>query len=103
MRVFSATEFQTFIQGGATLLDVRTAEELEIAQIAGAVHIPLAELQQRIGELNPQQPIGVLCHHGMRSEMAARFLERSGFVDVVNLSGGIDAWAEEVDPSLPRY
>jgi rhodanese-related sulfurtransferase len=61
------------------------------------------ELQDRIGELNPGASIGVLCHHGVRSEMAARFLERSGFADVSHLGGGIEAWSEQIDPSIPRY
>ncbi len=94
--------------GSIHLLDVRSPEELERARIKGPLtHIPLQELPQRLEELgggsNLQAPIAVLCHHGMRSEMAARFLERNGFTDVSNVSGGIDAWSVSVDPSVPRY
>jgi rhodanese-related sulfurtransferase len=89
--------------GGLTLLDVRTPDELLLSQLPGAVHIPMSELQDRVGELNPAAPIAVLCHHGVRSEMAARFLERNGFAKVSSVSGGIDAWSTTVDPSVPRY
>ena len=85
------------------LLDVRTAEELEIAALPGALHIPMQELPARIGELDPQTPIAVLCHHGVRSEMAGRFLERQGFAEVYSVAGGIDAWSAEIDPGVPRY
>jgi rhodanese-related sulfurtransferase len=90
-------------QGQARLLDVRQAEELEIARIAGAIHIPLNELQTRLGELDPQQPLVALCHHGVRSEMAGRILERNGFTHIAHLSGGIDAWSQAIDPTVPRY
>lgn len=89
--------------GGLVLLDVRTDEELELARLDGAVHIPLAELGARMTELNPAQPIAVLCHHGVRSELAGRLLERNGFAEVSHLIGGIDAWSQAIDPSLPRY
>lgn len=86
-----------------SLLDVRTAEELAVAALPGALHIPMQELPTRLGELDPQTPIAVLCHHGVRSEMAGRFLERNGFAEVYSVAGGIDAWSAEIDPSVPRY
>lgn len=88
---------------GTVLLDVRMPEEVAIAALPGAINIPLAELGQRVSELNASAPIAVLCHHGVRSEMAGRFLERNGFVDVAHLTGGIDAWSQIIDPSVPRY
>lgn len=88
---------------GAAVVDVRTAEEVQIAALAGAINIPMNELPARIGELDPKAPIAVLCHHGMRSEMASRFLERNGFTDVAHLEGGIDAWSAVIDSSVPRY
>jgi rhodanese-related sulfurtransferase len=103
MRTLNPTEFKTLVAGGAALLDVRMPEELEIAALAGAVNIPLNDLPDRVGELNPSAPIAVLCHHGVRSERAARFLERSGFTDVSHLEGGIDAWSLQMDESVPRY
>ncbi|MDB5968458.1 MAG: sulfurtransferase [Hydrocarboniphaga sp.] len=103
MRTLSPNDFKTLVAGGAVLLDVRLPEELAIAALPGAVNIPLNDLPERIGELNPKAPIAVLCHHGVRSERAARFLERSGFGDVSHLAGGIDAWSLEIDESVPRY
>lgn len=88
---------------GTVLLDVRLREEIEIAALPGAVCIPLGELPGRVGELNRSAAIAVLCHHGVRSEMAGRILERNGFVDVAHLIGGIDAWSQVIDPGLPRY
>ncbi|GAC1625692.1 MAG: rhodanese-like domain-containing protein [Nevskia sp.] len=85
------------------LLDVRMPEEIEIASLPGSINIPLNELPARLGELNPQAPIAVLCHHGVRSEMAGRVLERNGFAEVAHLIGGIDAWSQDIDPQVPRY
>jgi rhodanese-related sulfurtransferase len=104
MHTISVSELKTRLAaGGLTLLDVRTAEELALAQLAGARHIPMSELPARLAELNPGEPVAVLCHHGVRSEMAARFLERNGFAAVCSVTGGIDAWSTEVDDSVPRY
>jgi len=85
------------------LLDVRMPEEIEIGSLPGSVNIPLNELPARLAELNPQAPIAVLCHHGVRSEMAGRVLERNGFADVAHLIGGIDAWSQDIDPQIARY
>lgn len=87
------------------LLDVREAEELAIAALPGAVHIPLGDLPGRIGELADwrEREVLALCHHGVRSAMACRFLREAGFAAVRNVSGGIDAWSLRVDPGCPRY
>jgi rhodanese-related sulfurtransferase len=85
------------------LLDVRLAEELDTVAIAGCLHIPLHELPARHSELPRDKPIAVICHHGVRSETAARFLDKSGFDTPMTVAGGIDAYAEQVDSALPRY
>jgi rhodanese-related sulfurtransferase len=85
------------------LLDVRETEELHRAALPGVLHVPLALLPLRVHELDPTREWVVLCHHGIRSAMAARYLAGQGFDRVVNLSGGIDAWSVRIDPSLPRY
>ena len=104
MRIIDVHELQQHLAEGETLLlDVRGDDEFSYASIAGSVHIPLPELPRRVAELNPARPIAVLCHHGMRSEMAARWLEQNGFTDVSNVAGGIDAWSMHVDPAVPRY
>lgn len=85
------------------LLDVREPSEYNHCKIAGSVLIPLGELPGRFGELPKDRAIVVHCHHGGRSAQATLFLKKQGFLDVKNLSGGIDAWSCEIDPSVPRY
>lgn len=85
------------------LLDVREDEEREVARIEPSLHIPMGEVPQRLSELPSERTIIVYCHHGGRSQMVGAFLEQEGFRSVINLQGGIDAWAVEVDPTLPRY
>ncbi|TYL53904.1 ThiF family adenylyltransferase [Agromyces mariniharenae] len=85
------------------LLDVREPWEAQIATIAGATLIPLPELADRAGELDRAASVVVYCHLGVRSEYAARLLAGSGFANVRNLVGGIDAWSRTVDPAVARY
>jgi adenylyltransferase/sulfurtransferase len=85
------------------LLDVREPGELDLASIDGVVHIPLAMLPVRVKELDPAREIVVLCHMGVRSALATRWLREHDFPRVLNLTGGIDAWSREIDPSVPRY
>ncbi|HXU46533.1 MAG TPA: molybdopterin-synthase adenylyltransferase MoeB [Thermoanaerobaculia bacterium] len=85
------------------LLDVRTPLEYDIARIDGAVLIPLQELPDRLGELDPAATIVAHCHGGVRSAQAVHFLRQHGFARTKNLAGGIDAWSLEVDPAVPRY
>ena len=90
-------------QPDAVLLDVREAAELEAAAIARAMHIPMQEVPQRLAELDPASTILCMCHLGGRSAMVAEYLAQQGYEKVLNVAGGIDAWAAEIDPSLPRY
>jgi adenylyltransferase/sulfurtransferase len=85
------------------LLDVRNAEELEISRLSRIMWIPLPDLPSRVGELQNQDEIVVICHVGQRSVHAVRFLRNAGFHKAKNLVGGMDRWALEVDPTLPRY
>ena len=86
-------------------LDVRQRWEHDTAALPGSVLIPLHELPTRIDEVQPIEGATVVayCHHGVRSLSAAALLEARGFVGVVSLAGGIDAWSREIDPSVPRY
>ena len=86
-----------------TVLDVREARELDICRLEGALHIPMAEIPARTDELPTNQLLVVVCHHGARSQMVVDFLRNAGFDNPVNLDGGIDAWASEVDQSMRRY
>jgi len=85
------------------LLDVRTDEEWAIVHLDGAMHIPIAELDQRIEELDPDAPLVVYCKMGGRGARAVRVLLDHGFTHVVNLSGGLDRWADEIDTTILRY
>ncbi|HTX56054.1 MAG TPA: rhodanese-like domain-containing protein [Candidatus Acidoferrales bacterium] len=85
------------------LLDVRDPDEIETVTVDWARWIPMHEIPQRLAELPKDEPIAVMCHHGGRSERVAAFLSARGFVHVVNVDGGIDAYAERIDPSLTRY
>lgn len=89
--------------GSFTLLDVREPVELAIAGLDGVTHIPMGVLPVRAHELDPARPVVVLCHHGNRSAIAARWLREHGFESVVDVEGGIEAWSRDVDPSVPRY
>lgn len=85
------------------LLDVREPEEVAIASLANAVHIPMGEIPGRLHELDPDANIVVYCHHGIRSMQVANFLVQHDFEQVVNLAGGIEAWAVVVEPGMARY
>ena len=85
------------------LLDVREPWEVQIASVAAAVTIPMAELPARVGELDRQSRIAVICHSGVRSARVAAWLRQQGFASVANIHGGIDAWSVEVDGAIPRY
>ena len=94
---------QEIAAGHARLLDVRNPEEIDIVQVSGATVIPMNEIPERFRDLNSDERIIVMCHHGMRSERVARYLIKNGYSDVVNLEGGIDAWAENLDDTMVRY
>jgi rhodanese-related sulfurtransferase len=87
-----------------TLLDVREDWEIKLAPVpADLVHIPMGEVADRVGELDPLEETVVICRSGGRSLEVARFLERNGFASVGNLEGGILAWSRDVDPRIPQY
>ena len=85
------------------VLDVREARELDVCSLEGALHITMAEVAAQTDNLPTDQLLVVICHHGVRSQMVVDFLRTAGFDNAVNLDGGIDAWACDVDPSMPRY
>jgi rhodanese-related sulfurtransferase len=105
VETIAATELAARLAAGdaLVLLDVRTARELAICALPGSVHVPLHELAERVDELDRDATIVCVCHHGVRSAGAAAFLDSQGFPRVLNLDGGVDAWAARVDRSMPRY
>lgn len=88
----------------ARLIDVREPWEVETARVDGAVLMPMGDVPARAHqELNPDERLVVICHHGMRSLNTAVWLRNQGFEQAQSLAGGIDAWSETVDPAVPRY
>ena len=85
------------------LLDVRENWEFETCRIEGSALIPMNTIPARIEELDDDAEIVCICHHGARSMQVAAFLERNGFANTFNLTGGIHAWAVQVDSAMPRY
>jgi len=88
---------------GLVLIDVREPHEWDIAHIEGARLIPLSQLPERLGELDGHAEIVTHCHHGVRSMKALALLKGAGFNRVRSLAGGIDAWADRIEPGMPRY
>lgn len=104
------------LQDGAEpilLLDCREHDELAIARIEGALHIPMSELGSRIDELEQHaeacgsagQPARIIvsCHSGRRSLQVALLLREAGYEDAASMAGGIDWWSRQIDPTVPRY
>ena len=89
------------------LLDVREPWEIATARIvldgAASVTVPMQQIPARLAEIDRNQPILALCHHGMRSQQVALLLDRHGYPLVYNIAGGIDAWSRQIDPSVPVY
>ncbi len=104
----SPTEFAARWPSYATgddvvLLDVREHDELTLAAVDGALHIPMREIPARIADLDSGKPLVVMCHSGGRSRRVAEFLQQNGFSTVFNLKGGIEAWSAQIDSRVPRY
>jgi rhodanese-related sulfurtransferase len=85
------------------LLDVREPWEVEHCALGGITAVPMAEIPARAHELAQEQEIVCICHHGMRSQRVAMFLAQQGFEKIYNLVGGVDAWAQRIDTTMPRY
>jgi rhodanese-related sulfurtransferase len=87
-----------------TLLDVREPWEFQTASLPASLLMPMGEVAARAHtELDPDQQIVVLCHHGARSLNVTMWLRNQGFENVQSLAGGIDAWSRSIDPTVPRY
>ena len=97
-------EFKDYlVDDEVTLIDVREQWEFDICQIKGAILIPLGEIAESYVNLNKDSKIALYCHSGIRSMHVADFLLSKGFQSLVNLQGGIDGWAQEIDTTVERY
>ena len=112
MQQISPTQFKDWFQEASSLgqplvLDVRETWECQLASIAPTgcevMIMPMQTVPARMTELDKDRPIACLCHHGGRSMQVGAFLERQGFSQITNISGGIHAWSSEVYPSVPVY
>ncbi|MFM8332212.1 MAG: rhodanese-like domain-containing protein [Candidatus Methylumidiphilus sp.] len=106
MKLITAQELHQRLQAGESqpfLLDVREPHEFKYCHINGSVNLPMNQTPARLAELDPARETVVICHHGMRSAQVAHFLINQGFSDISNLTGGVAAWATQVDPTMPTY
>ncbi|AFT66220.1 MULTISPECIES: rhodanese-like domain-containing protein [Cycloclasticus] len=106
MKKISATELSSLLEQpnhSLFLLDVREPNEFEYCHLPNSHLIPMQSIPNRLDELPKDSPIITICHHGMRSQQVAQFLLQNGFTDVINLTGGVNAWAAQVDNSMPTY
>jgi rhodanese-related sulfurtransferase len=85
------------------VIDVREDWELQLARIPDVVHVPMNQIPARLADFSPQTETNVMCHAGGRSMRVAQFLANQGFTKVLNLSGGIAAWSDHVDATVPHY
>jgi len=106
-RIFHSGEKRAIREGDSLplLLDCRTDQEVQLASIPGALHVPMHDVNARLQELraHEERPVIVFCHHGQRSMQVAVTLRELGFADVRSMHGGIDLWSQSVDPGVPRY
>jgi rhodanese-related sulfurtransferase len=105
MREISPRDYVSLTDAGQNpfLLDVREGWEVALAAVPGAVHIPMGEIPDRLDQIPKDRMVVVMCKVGGRSMNVARFLAAKGHTDVVNLAGGILAWASDIDPTLATY
>ncbi len=91
------------VREGALLVDVREDAEVATCRVEGSRHIPMRQVPENLATLPRDRPVLVLCHHGGRSLRVTQFLRANGFGQATNIAGGIDAWAQHLDPAMPRY
>ncbi len=104
MRSMNATQLAAQLRNEKPLLlDVREPWEYEICHIDGSISIPMGHIPQQLAQLQGATEIVVICHHGIRSQNVIRFLQQQAVDGLVNLDGGVDAWAREVDLDMPLY
>ena len=106
MREFDAQRLEHYLKNNDSrplLLDVRQQWEYDICRIAGSLLIPMAQIPAELNELDKDRETVVICHHGIRSRQIGYYLEQAGFDNVINLKGGVDAWAKIIDKTMATY
>ena len=106
MRRFTAKDLSEYLQNCDSppfLLDVREPWEYEKCHLDGSELIPMRQIPMAAEDLDPEKETVVICHHGIRSRQVGFYLEQQGFKNVINLEGGVEAWAQDVDPTMNQY
>lgn len=107
MKQMTATQLQAYLASGveSTLIDVRELHELQHGMLDGAIHIPMQSVPANVNEFDQDKakPVVLICRSGKRSDQVGQYLEQIGFSDVINLVGGMNAWATDVDTSMTVY
>lgn len=106
MRQITPADLKALLDAGAEpllLLDVREPEEFDICRIENSLLMPMRSVPTRLAELPQDKAIVCICHHGGRSNQVAMYLASNGFDNVINLSGGVHRWAQDVEPAMPTY
>lgn len=105
MKQFTVEQLKEYIDAGkdTVILDVRETWEYETCHLENSLHIRMSEIPARLDEINPDDEIIVLCHFGTRSMQVITYLQTKGYNNLINLEGGIDAWAKSIDTGMPQY
>lgn len=104
MRHFSPSQLEEHLKAHSpVLLDVREPWEFAICHLENSRLLPMRTIPHEITSLDRESETVVICHHGIRSRTVCEFLQHSGFADMINLDGGLDAWARQVNPSMAVY
>lgn len=104
MRRMSASQLAAHLENASPLLlDVREPWEFDICHIDGSINLPMAQIPQNAARFQDAAEIVVICHHGIRSQHVIQFMQQQNSNDLINLDGGVDAWAREVDADMPVY
>lgn len=90
-------------ENDCVLLDIREPWEINICSLSNSVNIPMGQIPARLDDIDTQRDIVVICHHGIRSQQVAYFLQNAGYDKLFNLQGGVSAWSRDIDPSFPTY
>ncbi len=106
MRRMSALEVDAHLKqanGKPLILDIREPWEYAVCRIDGSELVPMRQISTALSQLDPEQETIVVCHHGIRSFSVCRYLEQMGFTKLINLEGGVAAWARDVDAEMATY
>jgi len=106
MREFEAGQLKDYLESAEEqplLLDVRQPWEYDICKLDNSMLIPMSTVPANLDQLDKDRETVVICHHGVRSRRVAHYLEQAGFTNVINLRGGLDAWARSVDVDMATY